>query len=257
MHWLNPRFIQQCDSALLSHLDLPGWFDCCFHRIIHRMGKTEFAKQVDEIQSQLVPFLKENGFRKRGRTFNRTSADGLISVINFQMGAFDPPGTSAIPGLRKSLYGSFTINLGIFVPEVYRYQSGSEAISFVQHDHCCIRARLGSLGPERQDIWWQAKISSKLVEELRNRLVSDALPFLKRFESREAIIRDWPDYYDEYQFGSSSSPNIVLAIILANQGRTEEARPFLEQQIRQSQHESHKAYVRSLAIRLGLEQLGT
>ena len=221
------------------------------------MGKTEFAKQVDEIQSQLVPFLKENGFRKRGRTYNRTSSDDLISVINFQMGAFDPPGTSPIPGLRKNLYGSFTINLGIFIPEVFTYQTGSEAEGFIQHSHCCIRARLGILGSERQDIWWQAQSSSKLVEELRNRLVRDALPFLQRFDSREAILRDWPDYYNEYQFGASSPPNIVLAIILTNLGRTDEARPLLEQQIRQSQHEGQKAYVRSLAVRLGLEPLST
>ena len=221
------------------------------------MGKTEFVKQVDEIQSQLVPFLKENGFRKRRRTFNRSSSEGLISVINFQMGAFDPPGTSPIPGLRKSLYGSFTINLGIFVPEVYRYQSGSEIKGFIQHSHCCIRARLGNVGSERQDIWWKAKSSSMLVEELRNRLVKDALPFLQSFESREAIIREWLNTYNEYQFSSSSPPNIVLAIILANQGRTEEARSLLEQRIRQSQHEGHKAYVRSLAVRLGLEPLRT
>jgi hypothetical protein len=221
------------------------------------MEKTEFAKQVDEIQSQLTPLLKSNGFRKRGRTYNRTSSDGIISVINFQMGAFDPPGTTYFPELRKNLYGSFTINLGVYVPEVYKFQVGSEVKSFVQENHCCIRARLGALGQESQDIWWKANISGKLLDDLRNRLEMDALPFLQRFETREAIIRDWPDFYNKYQFGSSSPPNITLAIILANQGRTEEARSLLEQQIRQSQHEGHKAYVRSLAIRLGLEALST
>jgi hypothetical protein len=173
------------------------------------------------------------------------------------MGAFDPPGTTYFPELRKNLYGSFTINLGVYVPEVYKFQVGSEVKSFVQENHCCIRARLGALGQESQDIWWKANISGKLLDDLRNRLEMDALPFLQRFETREAIIRDWPDFYNKYQFGSSSPPNITLAIILANQGRTEEARSLLEQQIRQSQHEGHKAYVRSLAIRLGLEALIT
>lgn len=221
------------------------------------MEKTEFAKQVDGIQSLLTPFLKENGFRKRGRTYNRTSSDGLVSVINFQMGAFDPPGTTYIPGLRENLYGSFTINLGIYVPEVYEIQVGGELKNFVQDDQCCIRARLGTLGQERKDIWWQAKISGKLLEDLRNRLVMDALPFLQRFESREVIIRDWPDFYNQHQFGSSSQPKIVLAVILAIQGRTEEAKLLLEQQVQQSQHNGHIEYVRSLAIRLGLEALST
>jgi len=221
------------------------------------MGKTEFAKQVDEIQSQLTPFLKDAGFRKRGRTYNRTSTDGLISVINFQMGAFDPPGTTYIPGLRENLYGSFTINLGIYIPEVFEVQVGSEVKNFVQNDQCCIRVRLGAIGQERQDIWWLANVSDKLINDLRNRLAMNALPFLQRFESRETIIRDWPDYYHKYKISSSSPPNIVLAIILVSQGRTEDAKLLLEKQIRQSQHTGHIEYVRSLAIRLGLEPLST
>ncbi len=60
----------------------------------------------------------------------------------------------------------------------------------------------------------------------------DALPFLRHFESREAIIRDWPDYYDKNKIGPSK-PNIVLAIILANRGRKDEAKTFLEKQIKE------------------------
>ena len=221
------------------------------------MGKSEFAKQVDEIQSQLTPFLKENGFRKRGRTFNRTSSDGLISVINFQMGAFDPPGTTYIPGLRENLYGLFTINLGIYVPEVYKYQGSSEVKGFVQNYHCCIRARLGVLGQERRDIWWKADVSSKLIDDLRNRLAMEALPFLQHFEVREAIIKDWPDYYQKNKIGASSAPNIVLAIIFANQGRAEDAKHLLENQIQQSQHAGHKEYVRNLALRLDIGALSS
>jgi hypothetical protein len=218
------------------------------------MGKTEFAEQVDEIQAALIPFLMGNGFKKRGRTFNRTSKDGLISVINFQMGAFDPPGTTYIPGIRENFYGLFTINLGIFVPEVYRAQREGGVKNFVQEYHCCIRARLGRLGPKRQDIWWKAVCSQELVSDLQKRLEMDALPFLQHFETREAIIRDWPDYFDKNIIGLSN-PNIVLAIILANQGRTDEARFFLEKQVKETQHTGHKEYVRNLAKRLGLEEL--
>ena len=48
----------------------------------------------------------------------------------FQMGAFDPPGTTYIPGLRENLYGLFTINLGVYVPDVYKFQVGSEVKKF-------------------------------------------------------------------------------------------------------------------------------
>ena len=45
------------------------------------------------------------------------------------MGSFDPPGTTHIPGLRENLYGRFTVNLGVYVPEVARNHGGGEAKS--------------------------------------------------------------------------------------------------------------------------------
>ncbi len=218
------------------------------------MEKSRFAEQLDEIQTALAPFLKGKGFKKRGRTYNRRSTDNLISVINFQMGAFDPPGTTYIPGIRENFYGLFTINLGIFVPEVYTALSEGEVKNFVPEYYCHIRARLGRLGPKRQDIWWQANRSQELIDDLQRRLEMDALPFLRHFESREAIMRDWPDYYDKNKIGPSN-PNIILAIILANRGRKDEAKSFLEKQIKETQHTGHKEYVRNLAKSLGFEEL--
>jgi len=75
------------------------------------MPKSDLVNQMDEIQAKLRPLLKDEGYRVRGRTFNRTTHDGLTQVLNFQMGSFDPPGTTYIPGLRENLYGKFTVNL--------------------------------------------------------------------------------------------------------------------------------------------------
>jgi hypothetical protein len=80
--------------------------------------KSDIAKSLDGLQAKLRPVLKDYGFRARGRTFNRTTSDGLTQVVNLQMGRFDPPGTTYVPGLRDNLYGKFTVNLGAFVPEV-------------------------------------------------------------------------------------------------------------------------------------------
>ena len=85
------------------------------------MPKSDFAVTLDSIQEQLTPLLKNRRFRVRGRTFNRITTDGLTQVLNVQMGSFDPPGTTYHPGLRENLYGWFTINLGIYVPEVARW----------------------------------------------------------------------------------------------------------------------------------------
>ena len=83
-----------------------------------KMAKTETAKWMDELQAKLRPFLKDQGFRMRARTCNRETAEGLTHVINFQMGRFDPPGAPEIPGLRDNLYGMFTVNVGVCVPEI-------------------------------------------------------------------------------------------------------------------------------------------
>src|SRR3954470_10571898 len=110
------------------------------------MTKSSQSTKVDEVQAALHAWLKPKGFRKQGRTFNRTTDDGLVQVINIQMGASDPPGTVHIPGLRENLYGWFTVNLGVYVPEVGRLLHGIEdAKRFVNEAHCCVRSRLGNL----------------------------------------------------------------------------------------------------------------
>jgi hypothetical protein len=81
------------------------------------------AQAMNGLVAAIHPGLKDLRYRKRRNTFNRVMhPDGLIHVINFQMGPFDPPGTAEIPGLRPSLYGRFTINLGVWLP---RLRSGS------------------------------------------------------------------------------------------------------------------------------------
>jgi hypothetical protein len=81
------------------------------------MAKSELAKMVDQIQNGLRPLFKKQGFRVNGRTFNRVTQDGLTQVVNIQMGPYEPPGSTEISGLRDDLYGAFTVNLGVYVPE--------------------------------------------------------------------------------------------------------------------------------------------
>src|ERR1044071_7934034 len=100
------------------------------------MAKSRYAEAVDEIHGKLRPFLKARGFKARGRAFNRLTDDGLTQVIDMQMGAADPPGTTYIPGRRENLHGLFTVNLGVYVPEVARHHGGGEARSWVQDYHC-------------------------------------------------------------------------------------------------------------------------
>ena len=102
------------------------------------------AAVMASVVSALAPALKVTGFKKRRHTFNRIAEPGLVHVVNFQMGQF-PIGAYEIPGLRPNLYGRFTVNLGVFVREVYEATQRTTASAFVQEYACEFRVRLGRL----------------------------------------------------------------------------------------------------------------
>lgn len=89
--------------------------------------KSEVVLGVDFVQSSVSPLLKAAGFRKRGRSYNRGVGDGMVHVINFQTGQYPIGEGYEIPGLRESLYGYFTVNLGVHLPQVWNAGSNLQA----------------------------------------------------------------------------------------------------------------------------------
>lgn len=216
------------------------------------MPKSEFAVAVDQIQQELSPFFKSRGFRRRWRTFNAATSDELTWVVGLQMGPSDPPGTTYIPGLRENLHGLFTINLGVYVPEVARHHGGGEAKSWVQDYHCCIRARLGELSGDRSDVWWPATSLPSVTSDVLGRLTQFGIPFLERFSTREQVLREFAAV-SENRF--LTVPRIVSAIILLGRGDEDAARTLLAAQSLETHNRNHPDYVRELARRLGLGEL--
>lgn len=217
------------------------------------MTKSDYAKAVDAIQRSLRPLMKARGFKVRGRTFNCLTEDGLTQVVNLQMGQSDPPGTTYIPGLRENLHGLFTVNLGIYVPEVARHHGGGEARSWVQEYHCCVRTRLSGASNEEQDIWWHARPDRAVIDDVYHRLEAGGFPFLNRFSTRDKILDEWNA--ESENMGASSPPRIVLAIILAERGQKELASALLEKQALETQNPGHSDYVRKLAKELDIGEL--
>jgi hypothetical protein len=83
--------------------------------------------------------------------------------------------------LRENLHGLFTVNLGVYIPEVARHHDGGEAKVWVQDYHCSIRAPLASIKDyeesleralaehgwavaERResDVWWRRGLGALL-----------------------------------------------------------------------------------------------
>jgi hypothetical protein len=147
------------------------------------------------------------------------------------------------------------VNLGVLVPEVAEQHGGGAPRSFVQEYHCCVRTQLALLGPERKDVWWDIRVEEALTEELLQRLERDAIPFFKKFETRDAILDQWLAAPNSVY--AISPPRIVCAIILAERGRKEAARALLAAQAREILNPGHPAYVRRLAEKLGVGDLGS
>lgn len=215
------------------------------------MAKTKAAEEMDRLQANLRPFLKEHGFRMQARTANRVTSDGLTHVINFQMGRFDPPGTSYIPWFRRNLYGKFTVNIGVYVPEVAILRYGAKERSFAPEVECCVRMRLGHLGGELADRWWDLPGNQRTETDLRRRFETDALPFLARLESRDLLLHE---FEANPGIGGPGS-RITCAIMLVARGLTEPAKSLLSEQIRGSTSIQHIEYVQQLAKQIGLGRI--
>jgi len=219
------------------------------------MPRSEHALEVDKIQKALVPRLRDLGFRVRGRIWNRLSSDGLTQVVGVQMGSFDPPGTTYIPGLRENLHGLFTVNLGVYVPEVAQSHTSGPARSWVSDSYCSLRTRLARETQQGKDIWWHAKATQAVIDDVANCIETAALPFFERFSTREKIIAECAGESERCsEFGGP--PRIVCAIILATQGHLDTARQLLRRQAEDGgYHPSHATYVRELARRIGVGDL--
>jgi hypothetical protein len=217
------------------------------------MGESAYVASMNRLQHAVGAELKKVGFTTRGRTFNRITDDSLTQVVNFQMAPSDPPGTTHIAGLRENLRGWFTVNLGVYVPEVGLHSG--ESGRFVQDYHCCVRQRLGAVAPEPKDVWWRIAADHATVADLCQRLADDGMPFLERFGSRERILREWSEAAKNV--GAGQPPRIVMAIILAGRGQAHEARRLLRQQAEETPSPGHAAYVRELAMKLGLGPLAS
>jgi len=76
-------------------------------------------------------------------------------------------------GFRQNLYGKFTVNVGVYVPELHAYgYTGGGKLSFIHEYDGWVRERLGILGPERQDLWWDLKAVHEQDAEVFRRIES-------------------------------------------------------------------------------------
>ncbi|GAB10864.1 hypothetical protein GOARA_063_00630 [Gordonia araii NBRC 100433] len=136
---------------------------------------SELSRTLDEIVAQVGPTLRTAGFRKRGRTYNRTISPGFVHVVNFQLGRVIAPfDTLQIRGRGPNPYAYFAVNLGVFVAEAWRLES----------------SRFGPEGPPIDDKKWISESDCQLRRRLSR--PQDNRSVLRRFVGRRNGGESWP-----------------------------------------------------------------
>jgi Domain of unknown function (DUF4304) len=227
---------------------------------------TEYARKMDAAVRKVGPLLHERGFKKQRHVFNAEPEAGLTQVLTFQMGAHQPPGTTEVPGLRETLYGRFTINLGLHLAEVAELPKRSPALEFalkhglpappprpppkfLNDGHCQLTWRLGELIDGR-DTWWSLDAPEAELQRHVPRLVEKvALPFFDRFNSRDGIIDAWQSDDPALQY----APAFTIAVIRACRGETAEAEELVAAELRDTDHPGARQEILDAAAHLGLE----
>jgi len=181
------------------------------------ISKSNNSSTMDAIIHPIGLELKALGYRASSRIFNRNQPDGIIHVVHFQM------------GLRWSIRGRFTIEIGIFVPEVYEAFFGKVTPKFIPSYFCEERERLGVLGKKNEDIWWELSGSEKnVIHEILKLLLDDGERYLAQFGTREKLLSQ---YEQERQRKALSQRKILMmAIILTHLGKKGQAKDLLNQE---------------------------
>lgn len=210
-------------------------------------NKDQLKTHLDNIQKEIHLFLKPLGFKKKGRTFNRQTEEGIYQVINIQSGRYEFGDKYVIPGLRKNYYGKFTVNLGIMIREIYELDSHNKPKDIYQDYNCQIRERLAHL-TIKQDHWWTISgDSNKTVKEVIDGLNSHGLDWLDNFDNRDKICKNLGTYE-----GGSPRAKLDVALIELHRDRTKAEKLFQEYYDNIEIKNGHKEYVKALADRLGI-----
>jgi hypothetical protein len=209
---------------------------------------TDAAQAMESVVALTLPLLKRAGFRKRRHGFNRTSEPGLVQVVSFQMGPFEPPGPGSEMniaareqlGMAGNLYGSFTVNLGVYVHEM-AIETWERKDGWVNEYNCQLHKRLGALMEPSADRWWSLDDPTAAHHAIDHALDTAGLPWLNGLASREAILREY-DEKGRFAIGLSPAGPLKIAWLLKGTD-PDAAEAVLRAYLKEQQIPGHREYV--------------
>lgn len=200
------------------------------------MSSLDNRKNITLILKAIHSFLRPQGYKKQANTFNRWTQDGLCQVVNLQMSRWES--------------GQFTVNLGIFIPEIYAVVDENAPPKVIKEYECALRTRLGIL-TKGKDLWWDSGIPEKTAYENVRLLDSHGLTFLERFATRQEIITNLIEYNRDPKIDWRGK--LDIAIILEHQGQHELANgafnQYYSQEYTRGDNPYHLKFLEKLAQR--------
>ena len=220
-----------------------------------------------EIVSCVRPVLTGAGFRKRAHTFNRTVQPGLVQALTYQMGQPLPPGTEELPGLRESLHGLFTVEVGVFVEEAWRLEVGRfgpdgppATKTWVNTHDCQLRRVLDDPAGRSTHLMWpldDPDTGLAMVELLHGAV----FPWLDGFGSRDAILTALENApVDSYEISGEGPDRLLAARMRLGAGDHDRAQQHLDDWVGHCQmsgsddalRHGHLDHLAEFASRVGL-----
>ncbi len=112
--------------------------------------------------------LKNAGYKKSGLTWLCDAP--WTRIINLQVGKWNTPAE-----------GTFTINLGLFIPELHAATESTPVTGSIKEYDCDVRRRIGELMPAGMDYWWKVTSttdSAAMAKEVCQALLQHGMPWL-------------------------------------------------------------------------------
>ncbi len=151
------------------------------------MGRPPRPVIAQVLAESVTPLLERHGFGRRGRTAYDRARDGRRELVTVE------------PHHCSSYGGRFTVNLGIFIPEVDAVVSLYPLQAPPQDDECHIRCRIGVVGSDGRvttnlggnDMWWEFDAETDLAAlgaEVRQRVEYNGLKFFANLSTLPGIV---------------------------------------------------------------------
>ncbi|GHA22220.1 hypothetical protein GCM10008090_35040 [Arenicella chitinivorans] len=172
----------------------------------------------DLIKTHVAPLLRQHGYRKKEMTWNKTE-DTYVRVIDFQLSSYSD---------KKE--ESFTINLGVYSPAIWRVCWRKDPPNFIKEDACFPRFRVGQLfggfSMDSTDHWWTCSEDTNLDElgiQISTVLENNCIPFVESLLSYEKIN----DFYSSLDTNLLPIEKVYLAIVRSFLGDSKGAMDLL------------------------------